>query len=109
MGFFNILSVFRAASELFAPLRKLERSDMETLRLVVRHQRRKVPSRPSSRILHAGRAELAFFVPQLALRTQGELARFGDPEGSGDAQPSSSLRDVPPELRGELIQLSSSQ
>jgi len=35
---------FRAASELFAPVRKLKRSDLETLRLVTAHQGRKVPT-----------------------------------------------------------------
>jgi predicted HTH transcriptional regulator len=35
---------FRAASESFAPFRKLKRSDMETLRLVTTHQGRKVPT-----------------------------------------------------------------
>jgi predicted HTH transcriptional regulator len=35
---------FRAASESFAPVRKLKRTDLETLRLVTRHQGRKVPS-----------------------------------------------------------------
>jgi len=35
---------FRAASECFAPVRKLKRSDLETLRLLVPHQGRKVPS-----------------------------------------------------------------
>ncbi len=35
---------FRAASESFAPLRKLKRPDLETLRLVVKHQGRKVPT-----------------------------------------------------------------
>ncbi|MEK7761526.1 MAG: helix-turn-helix domain-containing protein [Nitrospirota bacterium] len=35
---------FRAASESFAPVRKLTRSDMETLRLVVKHQGRTVPT-----------------------------------------------------------------
>lgn len=35
---------FRAASESFAPVRKLERADLETLRLVARHQGRKVPT-----------------------------------------------------------------
>ena len=35
---------FRAASESFAPVRKLKRSDMETLRLVVKHQGRMVPT-----------------------------------------------------------------
>ncbi len=35
---------FRAASECFASVRKLKRSDMETLRLLVPHQGRKVPS-----------------------------------------------------------------
>ncbi len=35
---------FRAASELFAPVRKLRRADLETLRLVTRHQGRKVPT-----------------------------------------------------------------
>ena len=35
---------FRAASESFAPVRKLKRSDRETLRLVVKHQGRTVPT-----------------------------------------------------------------
>ncbi|MFV0278910.1 MAG: ATP-binding protein, partial [Parahaliea sp.] len=35
---------FHAASELFAPVRKLKRTDMETLRLLVKHQGRKVPT-----------------------------------------------------------------
>jgi len=35
---------FRAASELFAPIRKLRRGDLETLKLVTRHQRRLVPT-----------------------------------------------------------------
>ena len=35
---------FRAASESFAPFRKLRRSDMETLRLITTHQGRKVPT-----------------------------------------------------------------
>ncbi|HLA76139.1 MAG TPA: helix-turn-helix domain-containing protein [Vicinamibacteria bacterium] len=35
---------FRAASESFAPLRKLGRADIETLRLVTVHQGRKVPT-----------------------------------------------------------------
>lgn len=35
---------FRAASELFAPIRKLRRTDLETLRLVVLNQGRKVPT-----------------------------------------------------------------
>jgi ATP-dependent DNA helicase RecG len=35
---------FRAASELFAPFRKLDRRDLETLRLVTEHQGRKVPT-----------------------------------------------------------------
>ncbi len=35
---------FRAASESFAPVRELTRSDMETLRLVVKHQGRMVPT-----------------------------------------------------------------
>jgi len=35
---------FRAASESFAPLRKLKRADLETLRLVTTHQGRKVPT-----------------------------------------------------------------
>jgi len=35
---------FRAASESFAPVRKLKRADLETLRLVEKHQRRKVPT-----------------------------------------------------------------
>ena len=35
---------FRAASELFAPVRKLKRADLETLRLVTKHQGRKVPT-----------------------------------------------------------------
>lgn len=35
---------FRVASESFAPVRKLHRSDLETLRLVAAHQGRKVPT-----------------------------------------------------------------
>lgn len=35
---------FRAASESFAPIRKLKRADLETLRLVTTHQGRKVPT-----------------------------------------------------------------
>jgi predicted HTH transcriptional regulator len=35
---------FRAASESFATVRKLKRADLETLRLMVRHQGRKVPT-----------------------------------------------------------------
>lgn len=35
---------FRAASELFAPHRKLVRGDLETLRLITNHQGRKVPT-----------------------------------------------------------------
>jgi len=35
---------FRAASECFAPMRKLKKTDMETLRLLVPHQGRKVPT-----------------------------------------------------------------
>ena len=35
---------FRAASELFAPVRKLARRDLETLRLMTSHQSRKVPT-----------------------------------------------------------------
>jgi ATP-dependent DNA helicase RecG len=35
---------FRAASESFAPVRKLARGDLETLRLVTTHQGRKVPT-----------------------------------------------------------------
>lgn len=35
---------FRAASESFAPVRKLRRPDLETLRLVAEHQGRKVPT-----------------------------------------------------------------
>lgn len=35
---------FRAASELFAPARKLKRADLETLRLMTTHQGRKVPT-----------------------------------------------------------------
>lgn len=35
---------FRAASECFAPTRKLKKADLETLRLLVPHQGRKVPS-----------------------------------------------------------------
>ena len=35
---------FRAASESFAPVRKLARSDLEPRRLVTAHQGRKVPS-----------------------------------------------------------------
>jgi len=35
---------FRAASESFAPVRKLRRADLETLRLITTHQGRKVPT-----------------------------------------------------------------
>lgn len=35
---------FRAASELFAPVRRLRREDLESLRLLTRHQRRLVPT-----------------------------------------------------------------
>ncbi|MBI3041822.1 MAG: putative DNA binding domain-containing protein [Betaproteobacteria bacterium] len=35
---------FRAASELFAPVRKLKRADLDTLRLLTVHQGRKVPT-----------------------------------------------------------------
>ena len=35
---------FRAASEFFAPVRKLKRAALETLRLMVKHQGRKVPT-----------------------------------------------------------------
>ena len=35
---------FRAASESFAPVRNLRRTDLETLRLLTRHQGRKVPT-----------------------------------------------------------------
>ena len=35
---------FRAASELFAPVRKLRRADLETLRMVTDHQGRRVPT-----------------------------------------------------------------
>lgn len=35
---------FRAASESFAPVRRLRRTDLEPLRLVTTHQRRKVPT-----------------------------------------------------------------
>jgi len=35
---------FRAASELFAPTRRLKRLDLETLKLITRHQGRKVPT-----------------------------------------------------------------
>jgi ATP-dependent DNA helicase RecG len=35
---------FRAASELFAPVRKLRRADLDTLRLVTTHQGRKTPT-----------------------------------------------------------------
>lgn len=35
---------FRVASELFAPLRRLKRSDLETLKLITRYQGRKVPT-----------------------------------------------------------------
>lgn len=35
---------FRATSELFASVRKLKRADLDTLRLVTRHQGRKVPT-----------------------------------------------------------------
>ena len=35
---------FRAASELFAPVRKLKRADFDTLRITTKHQGRKVPT-----------------------------------------------------------------
>jgi len=35
---------FRVASELFAPIRRLKTHDMETLKLIARHQGRKVPT-----------------------------------------------------------------
>ena len=35
---------FRAASELFAPIRRLKPHDLETLKLLTRHQGRKVPT-----------------------------------------------------------------
>jgi predicted HTH transcriptional regulator len=35
---------FRVASELFAPVRKLKRADMENLRLLTVHQGRMVPT-----------------------------------------------------------------
>lgn len=35
---------FRAASESFAPRRKLKRSDLQTLRLLTVHQGKKVPT-----------------------------------------------------------------
>ena len=35
---------FRAASELFAPIRRLRRTDVQTLRLVTSHQGRQVPT-----------------------------------------------------------------
>ena len=35
---------FRAASELFAPVRRLKPHDLETLKLITRHQGRKVPT-----------------------------------------------------------------
>ncbi len=35
---------FRAASESFAPIRKLKRTDLETLRLITKYQGRKVPT-----------------------------------------------------------------
>lgn len=45
---------FRAASESFAPLRRLARRDLETLRLLTDHQGRKVPTVGGR--LHIGRA-----------------------------------------------------
>lgn len=50
---------FRAASEHFAPIRKLVRADLETLRLVTRHQARKVPT--VAGIVLFGRAREAQF------------------------------------------------
>jgi ATP-dependent DNA helicase RecG len=46
---------FRVASELFAPLRKLERSELRALRLLTKHQRRDVPT--VGGLLLFGRAE----------------------------------------------------
>ncbi|MBI5716967.1 MAG: hypothetical protein HZC37_04680 [Burkholderiales bacterium] len=40
---------FRVASECFAPVRKLRRGDMETLRLLGPHQARKIRSGATSR------------------------------------------------------------
>jgi ATP-dependent DNA helicase RecG len=50
---------FRAASESFAPLRRLTRSDMETLKLVTKHQGRKVPT--VGGVLLFGKARLKCF------------------------------------------------
>lgn len=50
---------FRAASELFAPVRALSRRDLETLRLVATHQGRKVPT--VGGLLLFGRDRLARF------------------------------------------------
>lgn len=50
---------FRVASELFAPIRKLRRRDLETLRLLTTHQGRTVPS--VAGVLLAGPDRLAHF------------------------------------------------
>ncbi len=50
---------FRAASECFAPVRKLKRSDLETLRLLVPYQGRKVPT--VAGVLLFGQAREAHF------------------------------------------------
>lgn len=50
---------FRAASECFAPVRRLTKKDLETLRLVTRHQGRQVPT--TGGILLFGRDRLAHF------------------------------------------------
>ena len=50
---------FRAASESFAPIRRLTKKDLDTLRLVTRHQGRQVPT--TGGILLFGRDRLAHF------------------------------------------------
>jgi ATP-dependent DNA helicase RecG len=49
---------FRAASELFVPIRKLKRQDMESLHLLTRHQRRLVPTNGGILLLGVRRAAL---------------------------------------------------
>lgn len=46
---------FRAASELFAPFRKLAAGDMESLHLATRHQRRLVPTNGGTLLFGAER------------------------------------------------------
>ena len=77
---------FRAASEFFAPLRKLKRADLETLRLVTTHQSRKVPA--VGGMLLCGREHRGAQSDPLGRVSVGSLAR-----GAGE-------RGRPPPVRG---------